>query len=167
MVCRLRRKARAQRRFAQTNETEKEKMMTQTATSHETCIQNCHECQVTCTQTLSEHCLKEGGEHTGRHYSSSQAVRSTLLPRRSQAASKSHWLSSPFPARCRSECVSKRRPAVLGRQKRRPHEGNAAPWPHTYGQRHLVSRCLRSLSTKSHRKRESYAQGLSWGLAPS
>ncbi|MCA9211696.1 MAG: four-helix bundle copper-binding protein [Planctomycetales bacterium] len=38
--------------------------MTQTATSKDTCIQNCHECQVTCAQTLSEHCLKVGGDHT-------------------------------------------------------------------------------------------------------
>ncbi len=42
--------------------------MTQTATSKDTCIQNCHECQVTCAQTLSEHCLKAGGDHTQQHH---------------------------------------------------------------------------------------------------
>ena len=55
-------------RFAQTNEITKEKTMTQTATSKDTCIQNCHECQVTCAQTLSEHCLKAGGDHTQQHH---------------------------------------------------------------------------------------------------
>lgn len=42
--------------------------MTQTATSQDTCIQNCHECQVTCARTLTDHCLQQGGGHTQQHH---------------------------------------------------------------------------------------------------
>ena len=42
--------------------------MTQTGTSKDTCIQNCHKCQVTCAQTLGELCLKVGGDHTQQNH---------------------------------------------------------------------------------------------------
>ena len=37
--------------------------MSQTTTSSNQCIQDCRECQVTCSQMLTDHCLKEGGPH--------------------------------------------------------------------------------------------------------
>lgn len=37
-------------------------MSTATASMQE-CIQNCQECQTTCANTLTSHCLVEGGDH--------------------------------------------------------------------------------------------------------
>ena len=42
--------------------------MTQTATSQENCIQTCQECQVTCAQTLTDHCLQQGGDHVEQQH---------------------------------------------------------------------------------------------------
>ena len=32
------------------------------------CIENCHECQVTCSQTLTDHCLEQGGDHVQQQH---------------------------------------------------------------------------------------------------
>ena len=42
--------------------------MTQTTTSHESCIENCRDCQTTCSQMLTDHCLKEGGSHVEQQH---------------------------------------------------------------------------------------------------
>ena len=39
-------------------------MSTATASMKE-CIENCQECQTTCADTLTSHCLSEGGDHVG------------------------------------------------------------------------------------------------------